>query len=45
MNPVSQFLIIVAALLLGALGEFIFRKKGVPDVVWLVLAGIIGGPE
>jgi cell volume regulation protein A len=45
MNPVSQFLIIVAALLLlGALGEFIFRKTGVPDVVWLVLAGIIAGP-
>jgi len=45
MNPVSQFLIIIAILLLlGALGELIFRKTGIPDVIWLVLAGIIGGP-
>lgn len=45
MNPVSEFLVIIATLLLlGALGEFIFRKTGIPDVIWLVTAGIIGGP-
>src|SRR5262249_54793995 len=31
-------------LLLGALGEFIFARTRVPDVVWLVGAGIIAGP-
>jgi len=38
MNPVSQFLVIIATLLLlGALGEFIFRKTGIPNVIWLVI--------
>ena len=45
MSPVAQLLMIVAALLLiGALGEFIFSRTGIPDVVWLVLAGIFAGP-
>jgi len=45
MNPVSAFVVIIAVLLLlGALGELVFRKTGIPDVVWLVLAGILGGP-
>ena len=45
MDPVAQLLVIVAGLLLiGALGEFIFSRTGIPDVVWLVLAGIIAGP-
>ena len=39
MNPVAQLLAIVAGLLLvGALGEFIFSRTGIPDVIWLVLA-------
>ena len=45
MSPVGQFLVEIAVLLLlGALGEFIFGKTGIPDVIWLVLAGIIAGP-
>ena len=45
MNPVAQLLVIVAGLLLvGALGEFIFSRTGIPDVIWLVLAGILAGP-
>jgi cell volume regulation protein A len=35
---------IAGLLFLGALGEFIFTRTGVPDVVWLVAAGIIAGP-
>ncbi len=45
MDPVAQLLVVVAGLLLiGALGEFIFARTGIPDVIWLVLAGIIAGP-
>ena len=45
MSSVGQFLVVIAVLLLlGALGEFIFGKTGIPDVIWLVLAGVIGGP-
>jgi potassium/hydrogen antiporter len=35
---------IAGILLLGALGEFIFARTRVPDVVWLVVAGILAGP-
>ena len=45
MNSVSSFVIIVAVLLLlGALGEWVFRKTGIPDVVWLMLSGVLAGP-
>ena len=45
MHPVVQLLIEIAGiLLLGALGEFIFARTRVPDVVWLVAAGILAGP-
>ena len=45
MDPVAQLLVVVAGLLIiGAAGEFIFSRTGIPDVVWLVLAGIIAGP-
>jgi cell volume regulation protein A len=45
MGSVGQLLVVVAGLLLiGALGEFIFARTGIPDVVWLVLAGILAGP-
>ena len=36
--------LIAVLLLLGALGEFVFARTGVPDVVWLVAAGILAGP-
>ena len=45
MDPVVQLVVEVAGiLLLGALGEFIFTRTRVPDVVWLVAAGILAGP-
>ena len=45
MDPIAQTLMIVAALLiLGAVGEFIFARTRVPDVIWLVLAGVLAGP-
>ena len=45
MDPVVRLVVEVAGiLLLGALGEFIFARTRVPDVVWLVAAGILAGP-
>ncbi len=45
MDAVGGMLIIVGGLiLLGALGEFIFSKTGIPDAIWLVGAGILLGP-
>ncbi len=45
MSPVAQLVAVIAALLLlGALGEFVFSRTRVPDVVWLVVAGIVAGP-
>ena len=45
MDPVVKLVVVVAGiLLLGALGEFIFARTRVPDVVWLVVAGILAGP-
>jgi len=42
MDQVSIYLILVSALfLLGALGEVIFRKTQIPDVVWLIGAGVV----
>ncbi len=42
---VSLFLVLVAAIfLIGVLGEIVFEKTGVPDVVWLILVGIFVGP-
>jgi potassium/hydrogen antiporter len=45
MDPIVKLVVEVAGiLLLGALGEFIFARPRVPDVVWLVAAGILAGP-
>jgi potassium/hydrogen antiporter len=45
MDPVVKLVVVVAGiLLLGAVGEFIFARTRVPDVVWLVAAGILAGP-
>lgn len=45
MDPVTLFLVSIAGLfLLGALGEVIFARTQIPDVVWLILAGILLGP-
>jgi len=45
MDPVVQMALMLAVLLLlGALGEYIFSRTGIPDMIWLVAAGIIAGP-
>ena len=45
MGSESIFLLIIAAILLiGIIGEIAFSKSGVPDVIWLILVGIIVGP-
>ena len=45
MDSVGAMLVVVSGLiLLGGLGEFVFSKTGVPDAIWLVVAGILLGP-
>jgi len=45
MDVISQMLIVVSSLiLLGAIGEFVFEKTGIPDAIWLVAAGVLLGP-
>jgi len=45
MDPVTQFLICLAAIfLIGTFGEVVFSRTKVPDVVWLILVGILIGP-
>jgi cell volume regulation protein A len=45
MDTVGQTMVVIAGLLLvGAFGEFIFARTRIPDVVWLVAAGILAGP-
>ncbi|MDO8596110.1 MAG: hypothetical protein Q7R45_05755, partial [Sulfuricaulis sp.] len=45
MDPVSLFLLIMAGILvMGILGEVIFVRTKVPDVLWLVLVGLLIGP-
>ncbi len=45
MDSVALFLLLVAAIfLIGVIGELIFERTGVPDVVWLLGVGILLGP-
>ena len=45
MDAVTGMIFMIAILLLlGALGEYIFTRSGIPDVIWLVTAGIVAGP-
>ncbi|HSN18644.1 MAG TPA: cation:proton antiporter [Gammaproteobacteria bacterium] len=45
MSPVTLFLICLAAIfLIGTFGEVVFSRTKVPDVVWLILVGILLGP-
>lgn len=45
MDPVAVFLLSAAGILLvGALGELVFRRTGFPDVVWLMACGAVLGP-
>lgn len=42
MGTVSVFLLCIAAIfLIGILGELAFARTGIPDVIWLILVGII----
>jgi cell volume regulation protein A len=45
LDSVALFLLSIAAIfLIGALGEVTFQRTNVPDVIWLILAGILLGP-
>lgn len=45
MDSIAQVMEIVAIiLLLGAAGEFVFWRTNIPDVLWLVCAGVLAGP-
>lgn len=45
MDPVSLFLLAVAGILLiGIIGELVFERTSVPDVVWLIVVGAVLGP-
>jgi cell volume regulation protein A len=45
MSDVSVFLLCVSAIfLIGIVGELVFTKTGVPDVIWLIVVGIVLGP-
>lgn len=45
LQATSVFLLVIAAIfLIGILGELVFARTGVPDVIWLIVVGIILGP-
>lgn len=45
MDSVALFCLAIAGIfLIGAIGEVIFQRTNVPDVIWLILAGMIMGP-
>ena len=45
MDPVLIFLMAFAAIfVVGIAGEVVFAKTNVPDVVWLMLVGVLLGP-
>lgn len=45
MNSVALFLLSISAIfVIGAVGEMIFQRTNIPDVLWLILAGIVLGP-
>ncbi|MEM9069340.1 MAG: cation:proton antiporter [Myxococcota bacterium] len=42
MGTVSVFLLCIAAIfLIGILGELVFARTGIPDVIWLIVVGIV----
>ncbi len=44
-DPVTVFLLSIAGIfLIGSVGELVFQRTNVPDVIWLILAGIALGP-
>jgi cell volume regulation protein A len=44
-GTVAIFLLVVAAILIvGIVGEIVFTRTGIPDVVWLIAVGLFLGP-
>lgn len=44
LEPTSMFLLAIAGIfIIGIAGEIFFEKTGVPDVIWLILVGIVIG--
>lgn len=43
MDIIVGFIILAAILFVGFIGELIFERTGIPDVVWLLLIGIVLG--
>jgi Na+:H+ antiporter len=44
MTPEIFLLVLAAILVIGIVGELMFERTGVPDVVWLIAVGFILGP-
>jgi len=45
MSPVALFLVTIAAIfMIGTLGEIVFKRTQIPDVLWLLIVGIVLGP-
>jgi cell volume regulation protein A len=45
MAPVALFLLTIAGIfLIGAAGEVVFQKTQIPDVLWLIIVGLVLGP-
>jgi len=45
MDDISLLLSLVAGIfLIGSAGEIVFARTGVPDVVWLIVCGVVLGP-
>src|SRR3989344_2677096 len=43
-EPLSLLSLFSATLILGYAGYLIFEKTGIPDIIWLLLLGLLLGP-
>src|SRR5690606_31779171 len=44
-DPVANFLLAIAGIfLIGSVGELIFQRTNITDVIWLILSGIVLEP-
>jgi NhaP-type Na+/H+ or K+/H+ antiporter len=43
MEPMLFFAVVAAIIFLGFMGEFVFKRTNIPDVLWLMFFGIIIG--
>jgi len=44
LEPITLLVVIACILILGVFGEFFFTKTKLPEVLWLIIIGIIVGP-